>query len=78
LGLILNDSTLNCGFNSFRLGLANGSDMRISLSGVNVDDKFVADVFVDDEEDINDEALSTPPLVAVVSIRPGTIEVEVV
>lgn len=52
--------------------------MRISLSGVNVVDKFVVDVFVDDEEDINDEALSTPPLVAVVSIRPGTIEVEVV
>ncbi len=49
--------------------------MQISLSGfVTVDEIFVVDVFVDDEVDINDEALSTA-LVVVVPIKPGTIEV---
>jgi hypothetical protein len=55
--------------------LAKGRDMQISLSGfVTVDEIFVVDVFVDDEVDINDEALSTA-LVVVVPIKPGTIEV---
>lgn len=50
--------------------------MQISLSGfVNDVEIFVVDVFVDDEVDINDEALSIA-LVVVVPIKPGTIEVD--